>query len=856
MRYLSSFSISVWLGLGLILTAVFAPAFTCHAQSSRTEDFNGNWFFKLSYEDQLTESASEDQGWRAVHLPHDWSVEEAFDTLNLEGATGYLPGGIGWYKKTLRSPESSDTKTYILFDGVYNHSNTYINGKLLGYHPYGYSPFYYDLSPHLKPGGKENTITVKVDRTRYADSRWYPGSGIYRNVKLIQTGKLHIPVWGVFVSSPEVSADAATLGISIDLTNEYAEAKEASLQATIIDAHGTKVAQAAYPVAIAAGDQLSLNQEMKLANPRIWQLDRPELYTLKLQLMLGDRVEDVYSTRFGIRTFRFDADEGFFLNGKNTKIKGVCLHHDGGTVGAAVPKDLWRRRLAKLKEAGCNAIRIAHNPGAEELLELCDEMGFLVQDEFFDEWDYPKDKRWNMDEQHDDAISRGSSEYFHEFGEADLKATILAHRNHASIFQWSIGNEIEWTYPRNKLSTGFWDADAGGNYFWNPTRLSPEQIKARYDSLPAPAYTIGATAQQLAAWTRSLDTTRVVVANCILPSASYISGYADALDVIGFSYRRVMYDYGHEHFPDLPILGTENLPQWHEWKAVMERPFVAGVFLWTGVDYMGESHHREGSTARRSRGVKSGLLDYAGFEKRSYYMMKSLWTDAPTLSISSQLLSKTAFRYDTDSHEVEEKVKGAWEKSIWYWPETNEHWNYQKGDSIVVEAISNMEQLELLLNGHSYGVKELEAFPDRIYKWLVPYQEGELIVRGSRAGELVQSSLLSAGPANAIQLEADQKYLEADGYELSHIIAKIYDAQGRPVRYEEEELTIELSGPARVLGLDNGSPYNFRSKNSKSLLTENGRALIILQSLKGQRGTVQLKVSAKGYSNTITLYCQ
>ncbi|MGS0523886.1 glycoside hydrolase family 2 TIM barrel-domain containing protein [Zobellia nedashkovskayae] len=287
------------------------------------------------------------------------------------------------------------------------------------------------------------------------------------------------------------------------------------------------------------------------------------------------------------------------------KIKGVCLHHDGGMVGAAVPDDVWRRRLTKLKKAGCNAIRISHNPGSEAFLNLCDEMGFLVQDEFFDEWDNPKDKRKNMNEQSVDYVTRGYTEHFQEWAEKDLKNTILAHRNHPSIIQWSIGNEIEWTYPRNTDATGFFNNMGWqGNYFFSEPPFTPEQIKEQLKTLPKEKYDIGKTAQKLAKWTKELDTTRYVTANCILPSASHLSGYTDALDVVGYSYRRVIYDYGHKNYPNEVIMGTENLPQWHEWKAVMERPFISGLFLWTGIDYMGESN---GGWPKK--GTNSGLLN-------------------------------------------------------------------------------------------------------------------------------------------------------------------------------------------------------------------------------------------------------
>ncbi|WP_245949466.1 glycoside hydrolase family 2 TIM barrel-domain containing protein [Echinicola strongylocentroti] len=823
-------------------------------QGKREMDFNEGWFFKLSEEDMLSKPISED--WQAVRLPHDWSIGQAYDTLHLEGATGYLPGGIGWYKKEFYSPEQGDEiNSYLLFDGVYNHSKTYINGQLLGYQAYGYSPFYFDISPYLNPPGQKNTLTVKVDRSRYADSRWYPGAGIYRNVKMIQTGKFHIPVWGVFVTTPEIDGDTASLAVQYQLKNDHPQTKEARLLLEIAGPSGEVVKKESWSISQSSGSKETHQKKITLHDIKRWGIDQPNLYQLSLTVSVDGEKQDEYATSFGIREFYFDAATGFYLNGENMKIKGVCLHHDGGLVGSAVPKDVWRRRLAYLKEAGCNAVRISHNPAAEELLDLCDEMGFLVQDEFYDEWDYPKDKRLNMNEQHDDYISRGSAAYFQENAEKDLKATVRAHRNHPSIFQWSIGNEIEWTYPRNKLATGFWDADAGGNYFWNPTRLSPEQIKARYDSLPAKDHTIGATAQKLSAWTKELDTTRVVTANCILPSASYVTGYADALDVIGFSYRRVMYDYGHKNFPDLPIMGTENLPQWHEWKAVMERPFISGLFLWTGVDYMGEGHHREGSTAARIRGARSGLLDYAGFKKRAYYMMKSLWTEEPVIHIVTQTMDKSTFRYDVNEKKVVEKKPGAWKHAIWYWPETNQHWNYKKGDSVIVEVISNLPSLELSLNGQSLGKKDLEDFDDRIYKWMVPYGAGSLKVEGRNNGQLATQFLHTAGESANVRLQLDQRYLEDDGSSVAHVEVQLEDQKGFPVYHRDEELEVTVDGPLELLGVDNGSPTNFTHPSSSRIKTSEGKALVIVQSIKGQKGTgtVEIKVNDQSFRQSITI---
>lgn len=383
----------------------------------------------------------------------------------------------------------------------------------------------------------------------------------------------------------------------------------------------------------------------------MWSPEQPALYTAITTIRQGEHIVDRLDTRFGVRDIYFDPKTGFYLNGVKTAIKGVNLHHDAGAVGVAVPKDVWRRRLASLKRAGTNAIRTAHNPASEEFLNLCDEMGFLVQAEIFDEWDNPKDKRLNQWERHSDRISRGYADYFQQEAEEDLKIAVKRDRNHPSIFMWSIGNEIEWTYPRYKAATGYFDMNASGNYFYNPPFITEQEIKDRFHKSEPGQYVLAKTAAKLSNWVKELDTTRPVTANLILPSVSHISGYTDALDVVGYSYRRVIYDYGHERYPDKPIMGTENVVQWHEWKAVIEREFISGTFLWTGVDYLGEAH---GAWPRKA--VRSGMLDLAGFETPAYSLYRTLWSDEPYIAITTQTEDKSLYKRDGKQKVVEKTL--------------------------------------------------------------------------------------------------------------------------------------------------------------------------------------------------------
>lgn len=396
-----------------------------HSTNSRAEiDFNFGWKFSHTEDSNAYKSIYDDTDWRSIRLPHDWSIEKEYSQTNTAGATGYLPGGTGWYRKNFATPKGGGV-TQILFDGIYNHSEVWINGQSLGKRPYGYAPFHYDLTPYLKKNGNDNVIAVYVDRTRYVDSRWYTGSGIYRNVKLITTNKIHVPVWGTFITTPKIDNNSATVNIKTILKNQSTNNEALIQHISITDPSGKTIANKSIPVNVSPNNSIELENQLIVKHPKFWDITAPNLYkvtttfTRKNNLLdnqLNSSLEsliDKTTTRFGIRTLVNDPETGFYLNGKNIKIKGVNLHHDGGLVGAAVPKGVWKRRFTTLKAAGVNAIRTAHNPASQEFLDLCDEMGFLVQAEAFDEWDNPKDKRKNFNQQGEvDYITESYSENF------------------------------------------------------------------------------------------------------------------------------------------------------------------------------------------------------------------------------------------------------------------------------------------------------------------------------------------------------------------------------------------------------------------------------------------------------------
>ena len=817
--------LSILLALG---ACTKAPDIT----SPRHGDFNFDWRFALADDPAFSDPTFDHSAWRELRLPHDWSIEADFDQ-ELNGATAYLPGGIGWYRKTFATPSGADDKTvYLYFDGIYNHSTVWVNGMEIGGRVNGYTPFYYDVTEHLSKDGEDNVVAVRVDRTRYIDSRWYTGSGIYRDVELIVVDKVHIPVWGTYVTTPVVTAERAEVKLTVDIVNRHDRAENVWLETNIYAESGELVANDRREIDIEADARVTETQKFVIENPSLWDLDTPHQYSAQTMLRQGDEEIDRVETRFGVRDIRNDKDKGFFLNGRNVKIKGVNLHHDAGLVGVAVPDDVWRRRLLKLKEAGTNAIRTAHNPPSRNFLELCDELGLLVQHEIFDEWDNPKDKRLNQWERHDDYVSRGYADWFQEHAEPDLKNAVLRDRNHPSIVQWSIGNEIEWTYPRYKDATGYFDMNAQGNYFYNPPFISPEEIYQRFHESEEGEYVLAKTAAKLSRWLKELDTTRPVTANLILPSVSHISGYTDALDIVGYSYRRVIYDYGHKLFPDKMIMGTENVVQWHEWKAVEERDFVAGTFLWTGTDYLGEAHD---SWPRKA--TESGLLDTAGFEKPSFHMFKTLWNDEPHVHIATQVLEHSIYESAPDGSLT---AKDKWDQRVWLWHDVNRHWNYDGGD-VAVEVLTNCDSAELFLNGDSLGTQHLADNPDRILKWRVPFSEGELEAKGDCGAADTRAT---AGKPVSFEFNVDRSVLPADGYSVSHVEVQVVDSAGTPVRHEDAEIEFDVPEFLEVLGTDNGTTESMLRYQSTRLETHEGRALLIVRGVT--QGRAEIRVSGDG----------
>ncbi|NIJ44896.1 beta-galactosidase/beta-glucuronidase [Wenyingzhuangia heitensis] len=831
-----------------LLSAVLILVCNIINAQEREHDFNFDWKFNLVKDTKLpTNVPLKDADWRAIRLPHDWSVEASF-SKELEGATGYLPGGIGIYQKHFKTPINvSNQKAFVLFDGVYNNATFWLNGKLLGENPYGYSPTYFDLTNKLKKDGSENILTVHVDHSRYADGRWYTGSGIYRNVTLITTDNLHIPIWGTYVTTPEITSEKATVKLETKVVNEGKRRTKFSVVTKIYDENNVLVANQENSSKLSSRKETAITQNLEVNNPKLWDIDSPNMYKAITEIVSNGKVIDSYTTPFGIRTIKHIKDQGFFLNGKSTFVKGVCIHHDGGLVGAAVPKGVWRRRIQALKDAGVNAIRTSHNPFSQEFYDLCDEMGVLVQSEIFDEFDNPKDKRWNMQEREPDYITTGYTEHFQKWAESDLKRSILRDRNHPSIFEWSIGNEIEWTYEHYRYVSGLWDP--GAKSYWNRIpNISADEMKKRYQELPDRKYKLAETAKRLAGWVKELDLTRPVTANLIIPVASLASGYADALDIVGFSYQINQYDWSKKYYPNMHFTGNENAGTWEEWNSIIEDPMIYSMYMWTGIDYLGEAHNKW-----PQKGWDGDILDFAGFKKEGWDHFKSIWVNKPHISLGTYPV-KDSLMVDELSGKV--KIKSA--KFLkWNNSRAQKNWNYKKGETIIVEVPSNLPKAELLLNGKSLGWRTLSGSPDRILRWAVPFQEGTLSARAGFDGAEMEVTLTTTTEPVRIKLTTDKTVLTADGYDVAHVIAQLVDKDGLNVTTEDVKLTFDVDGDVKVLGVDNGSKESLQDYQTNQVVTSQGRALLLIQSLKGKSDAVIVKATApKLKSNLVMIEAQ
>lgn len=745
---------------------------------------NQNWKFHYGDVPEADYMGYDDRAWKDVTLPHDWSVEYPFDKCHASG-TGYLPGGTAWYRKHFILPDDiKGRRVRITFDGVYKHSRVWINSNYLGGRAYGYAPFTFDISEFVRAG--ENVISVRVEHEQVADSRWFTGSGIYRDVSLEITEMSCFVKNGVFVTTKDVDEKGNAL-LNIEFSTTDCDETEFILE----DKDGDTVAT--------VGGNNCGNVALNVPCASLWSPDSPYMYNLICHAFSDGKITDVITIPVGIRTIRFDADKGFFLNGKNMKLKGVCVHHDAGALGAAVPPAVWERRIRKLRDAGCNALRTAHNPPSATLLDLCDRMGLLVMDEAFDEWEGTKNKWWQGHNVYPPK-KYGYAEDFPMWHKADLEAMVLRDRNHPSIILWSIGNEID--YPNDPYVTPLFDEVLGNNDNGKPRE------ERRYDDKKPDANRLTTVAKELVDIVHNVDVSRPVLSAMSFPELSTRTGFADVLDVSGYNYRERFYEEDHKRFPDRVIFGSENGHDPNAWHAVRDNDYICGQFLWTGIDFLGEC---VGWPYRISQ---AGMLDLCAYEKPLYYRRKAMWTDAPFVKIA---VSKG-----------EREKTGVWTDKFVYAGED--------GEKMQVSCYTNAEKAELFLNGKSLGEKEAENY--RV-TWEVPFEKGTLTAKVSGA----EDSLTTPEKAEIISILADKTEMKADGQDIIQVEVALLDKNGNIAADDDKIVYYQITGDAEIIGIENGKPDDLTPYSEKHRLTNYGRAIVYIRS-----GTMADRITLHAYT--------
>nr|WP_315154698.1 sugar-binding domain-containing protein [uncultured Flavobacterium sp.] len=729
-----------------------------------SKKINDNWKFTLQDTPDAQNTAYNDAKWQFVNVPHDWSVEGRLSPT-LASCQGYLPGGIGWYRKTLNIPQNKKgEKVYLYFEGVYNRSEVFINGHSLGKRPNGYISFAYDATPFVKYG-EDNIIAVRVDHSKSADSRWYTGSGIYRNVWVVYSNPVHIAQWGVY-TYPEVINGTGTLNVEVALENGSASKTNLTVVNELVDNSGKTVAKSSQKVSVEANKENKATVKINVKNPQLWDIEHPNLYQLKTTVLKDGKQIDKTVTATGFRNFTFDANKGFALNGKWMKMKGVCLHHDAGVLGSAVPKEVLKSRLETLKEIGVNAIRTSHNPQAPDFYALCDELGILVLNEAYDEWEFAK-RKWLVGWNVGTPGFEGSNDIFVEWGEKDLEDMVRRDRNHLSVFGWSIGNEVD--YPNDPYShpvldkgkEGFGQAAYGG-----------------YKKDAPDAMRLGGIAKRLVAAVKKYDKSRPTTAGLAGVAMSNETEYPGALDITGYNYTESKYASDHKKYPNRVIFGSENVHDMEPWLAVKNNEHIFGQFLWTGIDYLGESN------AWPSRGFYSGLVDLAGIIKPRGYFRQSLWSEKPMIYAGTYI-----------SNNEKELSKDAW--PIWN--------NYNDGQLIRVVCYTNAAKARLELNGKVVGEEKKYDEKTGVIYWDIPFAPGKLEAIGLSDDNKIVSrySIVSSQQPSALVINEKNISVNKDG--VAKVIVQVLDEKGLPVILSDNEITCTISGSGTLLGLEAGN---------------------------------------------------
>ncbi|MGE5528965.1 MAG: glycoside hydrolase family 2 TIM barrel-domain containing protein [Patescibacteria group bacterium] len=753
------------------------------------------WRFRPGDADgrRVTRADYDDTGWRLLDLPHDYSIETPRDAKNPSGASnGFFGTGAAWYRKSFSLPESErGARILVEFEGVYMNAEVWCNGHVLGRHPYGYTSFWHDLTPFVVFGGG-NVLAVRVDNAQQLNSRWYSGSGIYRHVWLVKTDPVHIAPWGVCVTTPEVAKEAARARLRATVVNETAQAREVAVRWRVVAPGGESAGAAESGSLVAAGGRAEIEGEIAIAGPLLWSPDTPHLYLLETEVMADGRAADAATTAFGIRSFSFDANQGFVLNGAAMKLRGGCVHHDNGVMGAASFDRSEERKVELLKASGYNAVRCAHNPPAQSFLDACDRLGMLVIDEAFDCWREGKNP-------YDYHVS------FDDWWRRDVESMVLRDRNHPSVIMWSIGNEL-------------------------CERGQPEGARI---------------AEMLAAHVRSLDPTRPVTAAINgVEDWAVLDGLFAALDVCGYNYQFRQYRPDHERHPGRVVYGSESAPKeaFENWEEIEALGHAVGDFVWTSLDYLGESGigrvHFDGDKAPFLgdfpwHQANCGDLDLCGWKRPQSYYRDILWGRGDKLYIA------------VHAPVPEGKTPTV---TYWGWPDVHPSWTWPgcEGRIMQIDVYAACDEVELFLNGRSVGRKPSGRAEKHIASFEIPYEAGTLLAMGYAGGaKIAERALATAGPPVRIRLSPDRGAIKASRGDLSFVAVEVVDAEGRIVPNAAQNILFTVSGEGALAAVGSADPQSTEPYRGNQRRVHRGRCLAVVQSL-GRPGSIRLRAQADG----------
>ena len=786
----------------ILVLLVFACTNWEEKTPERTQNFDKQWKFKLGDVFQAADPEFDDASWRILNLPHDWSIEGNFDPSNPAGNDGaYLPTGIAWYRKQFTVPANwNNKKVSIYFEGVYMNSEVFINGHSLGVYPYGYSSFYYDLTPHLNVGG-ENTIAVRVDNSQQKNCRWYSGSGIYRHVSMIVTDPVHIEQWGVTVTTPTISKQEASVEIKTTLKNETSATQQIILSTQITNKAQKSVGSSDIKVEISPNSEKEILQNIIVENPALWTPETPNLYNATVSIKKGEQTIDKTENTFGIRSIELSAENGFLLNGQKVLLNGGCVHHDNGCLGAAAFDRAEERKVELLKEAGFNAVRTAHNILSEAFLEACDRLGLLVIDEAFDGWREMKNTFT--------PIEHDYSTLFDKWWKTDVQVMVKRDKNHPSIIMWSIGNEII-------------------------ERTKPEAVE---------------TAKKLAAAVKEIDSTRPVTS----AMTTWGQGWEifDPLmaehDVCGYNYQLHEAKADHERVSSRIIYQSESYPKdaFFCWDLVEDHPYILGDFVWTAIDYLGESGigrwYYEGDVPGEHwhrdlfpwHAAYCGDIDLIGFRKPISHYRNMLYNDTEKLYMAVR-------EPETDDKKIVTTMWGTWPTwESWTWPG-------HEGKDIEVEIYSKYEKVQLYCNDKLIGEKATGRNEEFKALFTLPYETGKIKAVGVNGDQEMESTILTtAEKASSIKLTADRTEIIADGQDLSFITIEMTDAKGTLDPCASNQLHFEIEGPGSIIAVANSDIKDTDPYVATSRKAFHGRAMVVVRSTD-QAGDITLKASSDG----------